>query len=56
MARPDEDLLKVLDATYTADPHHQDENIELIQDTVRWCLGHDDSTAEEFIHEYIEDL
>ena len=55
--RTEEELLKALDATYRADPDHEDDEIERIQDVLRWVLGHDESTVEQFIKDYIaEDL
>lgn len=55
MARPDEDLLKALDATYKADPDHEDIDIEIIQDTLRWVLGQDEMSVEQFIDIYISE-
>jgi hypothetical protein len=57
--RSEAEIRKVLDATYEADPDHEDDDIERIQDTLRWVLGpdYDSDSADEFISMHIsEDL
>lgn len=51
--RTEQEIQQVFAALQDADPDHDDENCELINDTLRWVVGHDDSPAEEFIKTYI---
>ncbi len=51
----EEDIKKVLQAAYDADPEFEDSDMDLIRDTLRWVLGDDSSTAQQFIELHIAD-
>lgn len=51
----EEDIKKVLQAAYDADPEFEDDYLERIRDSLNWVLGNDGMTADQFIELHIAD-
>ena len=47
--RTPEEIEKILDATYRADPDVSDPDMDLIRDTLNWVTGDDTQSAEEWL-------
>lgn len=47
---------KVLDAVRKADPNLEDEVLSMVYDSMRWVLGEDHGTVEQFIASFVTDI